>query len=168
MTTTKLWLRQLCQQCWNAMTLLWVMWWGIWKWDGDLDQHCGKWWVITPVCQCQTLETIYASSQSRTQLKPYYLLLSFTISWSWRGFPFFFFILNSGFRQKEIASYVEFKKAHATGMSSCPWANSWANPKHQTFKSKLRSSFLQPPICEQAWIKHAYPSHGLSEATVVV
>lgn len=43
--------------------------------------------------------------------------------------PFFFFP-NSVFRQKKSVHYLEFKKAHATGMSSCPQANSLANPKH--------------------------------------
>lgn len=41
--------------------------------------------------------------------------------------PFFF---KSLFRQKRSVHYVEFKKAHATGMSSWPQANSLPNPKH--------------------------------------
>lgn len=85
-----------------------------------------------------------------TEQNPVKDLLPFAINYyslKLEFFLFFFFllILVLGKKKKRV-HYVEFKKAHATGMSTCPQANSLANPKHQTLKSKFIGCFLQSTI----------------------
>lgn len=146
-TTTKLLLK------WSNLALNYVV--GNLKigwWFGSALQSrtcISKLTVLTAECHLWTLEAMHAcfiTEQNPGKDRLFFIINHYFLKLE--GIPHAppRFFLNSGFRQKQSVHYVEFKKAHATGLSSYPQANNLANPWHQTFKSKFISCFLQPTV----------------------